>query len=329
MQGSDVDGPDPDFDTEVDEALGVEDRLPLTSVLGLQDFERASLYSVKSEIKRFQFENGRTYHSMSEGKYNYPNDDEENSRLELQHRIWNLTLDGELALCPAHKTAKHVLDMGTGTGIWAIDYADAFPSAQVIGVDLSPIQPEWVPNNCSFEIDDLEKRWAWSKPFDFIFCRTMEGSFSHPVSIIHKIYEALEPGGWFEAGGFVLPIGCIDKTLFESPALMRWHETMYEAGNAIGRSIESPSKHVDAIHAAGFVDVTVKRFAWPLNSWPKDKKLKEIGMLQYVNLDLALEGLSLGLFTRALGWTRQEVMDLCSEARMDLKNRRVHAYWNV
>ncbi|KAJ0335621.1 hypothetical protein COL922a_008979 [Colletotrichum nupharicola] len=202
---------------------------------------------------------------MSEGKYNYPNDDEENSRLELQHRIWNLTLDGELALCPAHKTAKNVLDMGTGTGIWAIDYADAFPSAQVL-----------------------------------IVC-----------------------------GGFVLPIGCIDNTLFEPPALMRWHETMYEAGNVIGRSIENPLKHVDAIRTAGFVDVTVKRFAWPLNSWPKEKKLKEIGMLHYVNLDLALEGLSLGLFTRALGWTRQEVLDLCAEARMDLKNRKIHAYWNV
>ncbi|KAJ0290140.1 hypothetical protein CBS470a_004025 [Colletotrichum nupharicola] len=175
-----------------------------------------------------------------------------------------------------------------------------------------------------FEIDDLEKRWAWSEPFDFIFCRTMEGSFSHPVSIIHKIYE-----GWFETGGFVLPIGCIDSTLFESPALMRWHETMYEAGDVIGRSIESPSKHVDAIRTAGFVDVTVKRFAWPLNSWPKEKKLKEIGMLHYVNLDLALEGLSLGLFTRALGWTRQEVLDLCAKARMDLKNRKIHAYWNV
>ncbi|KAF3801259.1 hypothetical protein GCG54_00005414, partial [Colletotrichum gloeosporioides] len=109
-------------------------------------------------------------------------------------------------------------------------------------------------------------------------------------------------------------IGCIDNTFFESPALMRWHETMHEAGNAIG-----PSKHVDAIHAAGFVDVTVKRFAWPL---------KEIGMLHYVNLDSALEGLSLGLFTRALGWTRQEGLDLCAEARMDLKNKKVHAYWN-
>jgi hypothetical protein len=31
-----------------------------------------------------------------------------------------------------------------GTGIWAIDFADEFPDATVIGCDLSPIQPQWV-----------------------------------------------------------------------------------------------------------------------------------------------------------------------------------------
>jgi methylase of polypeptide subunit release factors len=38
-----------------------------------------------------------------------------------------------------------ILDVGTGTGIWAIDAGDLFPSAEVIGVDLSPIQPNWMP----------------------------------------------------------------------------------------------------------------------------------------------------------------------------------------
>jgi methylase of polypeptide subunit release factors len=33
-----------------------------------------------------------------------------------------------------------VLDIGTGTGIWAIDFADEHPEAEVIGTDLSPIQ---------------------------------------------------------------------------------------------------------------------------------------------------------------------------------------------
>jgi len=39
------------------------------------------------------------------------------------------------------------MDVGTGTGIWAIDMADRFPNAQVKGIDLSPIQPNWVPPN--------------------------------------------------------------------------------------------------------------------------------------------------------------------------------------
>lgn len=39
------------------------------------------------------------------------------------------------------------MDVGTGTGIWAIDMADRFPNAQVKGIDFSPIQPNWVPPN--------------------------------------------------------------------------------------------------------------------------------------------------------------------------------------
>jgi methylase of polypeptide subunit release factors len=44
-------------------------------------------------------------------------------------------LDGKLFLAPL-RTIHRVLDIGTGTGIWAIDFADAFPSAHVIGEDL-------------------------------------------------------------------------------------------------------------------------------------------------------------------------------------------------
>jgi methylase of polypeptide subunit release factors len=42
---------------------------------------------------------------------------------------------------------EKILDIGTGTGIWAIEMADMFPNAEVIGTDLSPIQPDWIPSN--------------------------------------------------------------------------------------------------------------------------------------------------------------------------------------
>jgi len=54
----------------------------------------------------------------------------------------SLLLDGKLHLAPLDAPHR-ILDIGTGTGIWAIDVADEYPMAEVIGTDLSPIQPRW------------------------------------------------------------------------------------------------------------------------------------------------------------------------------------------
>lgn len=42
-----------------------------------------------------------------------------------------MSLDGDLALAPGHKTAKRVLDMGTGTGIWAMDFGKLPPIPRI------------------------------------------------------------------------------------------------------------------------------------------------------------------------------------------------------
>ena len=51
--------------------------------------------------------------------------------LEIMHNVWLLTLRGGLAMSPNVGDAKRVLDLGTGSGIWAIDYADTYPEAEV------------------------------------------------------------------------------------------------------------------------------------------------------------------------------------------------------
>ena len=38
-----------------------------------------------------------------------------------------------------------------------MDVADEYPNAYVTGIDLSPIQPTYVPENCEFIVADLNE----------------------------------------------------------------------------------------------------------------------------------------------------------------------------
>lgn len=98
---------------------------------------------------------------------------EEQDRLDLQHYLWKAKLDGKLHLAPI-QDPRNILDIGTGTGIWAKQLSRVYPNASVVGTDLSLIQPtENLPTNCSFVREDSEEDWVFDKPFDFIHWRLM------------------------------------------------------------------------------------------------------------------------------------------------------------
>ncbi|RSL58566.1 hypothetical protein CEP53_006103 [Fusarium sp. AF-6] len=69
------------------------------------------------------------------------NDEQQNESMDINHHVLTLVLDGASYLAPISKDIKKAIDVGTGTGIWAIDFAEAFPETEVIGTDVSPIQP--------------------------------------------------------------------------------------------------------------------------------------------------------------------------------------------
>jgi methylase of polypeptide subunit release factors len=50
-----------------------------------------------------------------------PNDEQEQDRLDIHHHISMLNLGGELYLAPIGDHPNNILDLGTGTGAWAID----------------------------------------------------------------------------------------------------------------------------------------------------------------------------------------------------------------
>lgn len=238
-----------------------------------------STTSIASSILKYRQENGRTYHAYKEGKYILPNDDFEQDRLDLQHHLWGLTLQGKLHLAPIGKDSQvqKVLDAGTGTGIWAIDFADEHPEARVIGIDLSPIQPSFVPPNVEFQVDDLEERWTYSDKFDFVYARMLNGSISDWPKFFQQSFENLNPGGYIEVSDSIFPPHCDDDTLPADAALLRWGKSLTQAMGQFGRPIDSARLYKKQLEDAGFVNVVQVEYKWPLNRWPKEKKFKELG----------------------------------------------------
>lgn len=111
--------------------LAVDARLADDS--GVEDNDADSeTTSVHSSIYRYRFENGRRYHAYRDGEYWGPNDEKANDHLDIAHNLWLKTQDGKLALAPLPEKVGKVLDVGCGTGIWAM-YATLPPLDSLAG----------------------------------------------------------------------------------------------------------------------------------------------------------------------------------------------------
>jgi Methyltransferase domain len=67
---------------------------------------------------------------------------------------------------------------------------DLYPAANILGVDLSPIQPEWVPPNVKFMVDDVESPWL--KPrnyFDYVHARHTVMAIKNWLQLMRNVME--------------------------------------------------------------------------------------------------------------------------------------------
>lgn len=281
--------------------------------------------SAHSSIFNYEYENGRRYHAYRSGQYLLPNDETEQERLDMTHHVFLLTLRGALCVTELEEP-QAILDIGTGTGIWAMEMGDLHPSAEIIGTDLSPIQPSWVPPNVRFEIDDATLEWTFQKDqFDFIHARTLAGAIQDWPALLRQCFEHCKPGGRVEIAEGRANFFCDDGSLTEETATHRWLTEFRRLSTPLGFDIAP--KLPDLLSQAGFEDTELTQKVVPLGTWPKDKELKEIGRWFRVQfLEMALEAYTLALFTRAGNWLNEEVQVLLAQVRKELKSNRIHLY---
>ncbi|TFK29993.1 hypothetical protein FA15DRAFT_191701 [Coprinopsis marcescibilis] len=133
--------------------------------------------------------------------YPLPVDPDEVKRSELHHRMIQFLFSGKNYIGPVKSALqfgqkRQILDLGTGGGHWAIAIADEFPRAEVIGVDIAPIQPSYVPPNCTFEICDLQEFLPYPpESFDFIHVRGLHLGIRDYPFLLQEVARLLRPGG--------------------------------------------------------------------------------------------------------------------------------------
>ncbi|KFY18565.1 hypothetical protein V493_08509 [Pseudogymnoascus sp. VKM F-4281 (FW-2241)] len=230
-----------------------------------------------------------------------PNDDKQNEHLDIGHHMLTLLLDGKLFLAPISQNPHKVMDVGTGTGIWAIDFADAYPSAMVIGTDLSPIQPNFVPPNVNFELDDAQLDWTYGEnSFDFVHIRCLMGAINDWAKLYSEVYRCTKPGGYVESFETDIQFTSDDGSVEPGHIMHDWSTRIIDAGETMRRTFKIPKMSKRLIEAAGFVDVVETTYKVPVGGWMEDKKWKEMGRWNLLYLSKGQEGMALYILMNVL-----------------------------
>ncbi|KAF5011799.1 hypothetical protein FDECE_2089 [Fusarium decemcellulare] len=257
------------------------------SALGSDD--ASSTASLTSSILHYRTRQGRTYHS-ERGNANYC------------HHMLTLVLDDELQLAPLGKNIQKVLDIGTGTGIWAI------------------------------EIEDCTQEWTFdSNSIDYVHMRYLVGSIVDWTALFKESFRVCKPGGWVESYEGIPKMESDDGTVPEDSAMATWGRIFIKAGKKLGRSFTVVEDGVQeqGMKEAGFVDIQSKIFKVPVGGWAKDPKQRQIGHFARAHLETDMEGHVLFVAGLAEDWSKDEVLVYCAKLRRELGSGQHHPYFRL
>lgn len=146
---------------------------------------------------------------LADTPYVLPHDDQEINRLDFQHYMLRYALHGNFA-APVRSPAS-ILDVGSGTGRWAMEMAAYFPDTNVVATDIVTPADEATaapgfglekrPENYTFVPGNVLNGLSFADgSFDFVHMRLL--IFALPEAawpkVIRELVRVTRPGGWIE-----------------------------------------------------------------------------------------------------------------------------------
>ena len=253
-----------------------------------------------------------------------PNDEAEQTRLAIAHQAYTLALGDQLTLGLIPRSAKRILDIGTGTGDWAIAVAERFPRAEIIATDITnAFLPPSCPSNVFFELDDAQNEWAYSKPFDFIHMRNLSGAFADWSAVYAEVSKNLRPGGSFE----IIDRGFIQfKKETPNSNTSIFNGAIQSAAEKSGRPLDLNHLKKPILGSAGLSVVKTRVFEVPLGTYDPNPQKKVTGKMAMIAALEGLEAVSLRLLTKHLGWKEEDVRELCRKVQEEIRKPDARAF---
>ncbi len=116
-------------------------------------------------------------------------------RAKLAHfRRWihELELQGKL----------HILEVGSGDGLFCFEAAKMLPDSQIIGMELNAAEARACKKRAQVEgIDNLDfvqgllQDFSWTSKFDFLFCLDVLEHIKDDMTAVREMAAVLKPGG--------------------------------------------------------------------------------------------------------------------------------------
>ena len=253
-----------------------------------------------------------------------PDDEAEQTRLAIVHQTYLPALDDQLTLGVIPRSAKRILDIGTGTGDWAIAVAERFPRAEIIATDITnAFQAPSAPPNLFFELDDAQNEWAYNEPFDFIHMRNLSGAFTDWGAIYAEVSKNLKPGGLFE----IADRGSIQfKNEIPNSNTSIFNGAIQSAADKSGRPLSLDHLKKPIFEAAGLSVTKSRVIEVPLGTYDPDPRKKVTGKMAMIAALEGLEAASLRLLTKQLGWKEEDVRELCGKVQEEVMRPDTRAF---